>query len=256
MDLLQIDLGLAEIPGDGFDRADLDPLVGLDLPAADFLFQPAAELAERVSGFRRLPGAVLGQGQTQGIPNQGVVRLPNLIELDNPPEERNGRGRPAHGEKDMAQIRQGVGVVRLDFQGLAKFFLGFAVLLPDPEAVAEKTVGIRQRRGELDQTAGGRFRGRGVLSEVDMEKPEVLQGNGIPGGAFRGKGGLEMSFDKVEMTVSPGFKASESDIRLGLVGGVGIDIAITPQLSFVTDVRLHLITDSYITLQGGVALHF
>jgi outer membrane autotransporter protein len=71
-----------------------------------------------------------------------------------------------------------------------------------------------------------------------------------------GQGGLEMSFDKVEMTVSPGFKASESDIRLGLVGGVGIDVAITPQLSFVTDVRLHLITDSYITLQGGVALHF
>jgi hypothetical protein len=65
-----------------------------------------------------------------------------------------------------------------------------------------------------------------------------------------------MSFDKVEVAVFPGFKESESDINIGLVGGVGIDVAITSQLSFVTDVRLHLITDSYITLQGGVALHF
>jgi outer membrane autotransporter protein len=71
-----------------------------------------------------------------------------------------------------------------------------------------------------------------------------------------GQGGLEMSFDKVEVAVFPGFTESESDVRLGLVGGAGIDVAITPQLSFVTDVRLHLITDSYITLQGGVALHF
>ena len=73
-----------------------------------------------------------------------------------------------------------------------------------------------------------------------------------------GQGGLEMSFDKVETAnpLFPGLKASASDINLGLVGGVGIDVAITPQLSFVADARLHLITDSYITFQGGVALHF
>jgi Outer membrane protein beta-barrel domain len=73
-----------------------------------------------------------------------------------------------------------------------------------------------------------------------------------------GQGGLEMSFDKVEAGVPgfPGFTTSESSINIGLVGGVGVDIAITPQLSFVADARLHLITDSYVTLQGGVALHF
>jgi opacity protein-like surface antigen len=73
-----------------------------------------------------------------------------------------------------------------------------------------------------------------------------------------GQGGLEMSFDKVEAGVPgfPGLKTSESSIDIGLVGGVGVDVAITPQLSFVADARLHLITDSYITLQGGVAIHF
>lgn len=74
-----------------------------------------------------------------------------------------------------------------------------------------------------------------------------------------GQGGLEMSFDKVEMAVPwffPGFKTSESSINLGLVGGVGVDVAISPQLSFVADARLHVITDYYFTLQGGVAVHF
>jgi len=71
-----------------------------------------------------------------------------------------------------------------------------------------------------------------------------------------GQGGLELSFDKVDTAVFPGFKASESSINLGLVGGVGIDVAISPQLSFVADARLHLITDYYLTLQGGLALKF
>jgi len=77
-----------------------------------------------------------------------------------------------------------------------------------------------------------------------------------------GQGGLEMSFDKVEMAIPsffpgfPAFKTSESSINLGLVGGVGVDVAISPQLSFVADARLHVITDYYFTLQGGVAVHF
>jgi len=76
-----------------------------------------------------------------------------------------------------------------------------------------------------------------------------------------GQGGLELSFDKVETAFPfffgfPGFKSSESTVNVGLTGGVGVDVAITPQLSFVADARLHLITDYYVTLQGGVALHF
>ena len=73
-----------------------------------------------------------------------------------------------------------------------------------------------------------------------------------------GQGGLELSFDKVDTAVPgfPGFRVSESSINLGLVGGLGIDVAIAPQLSFVADVRLHLVTDYYLTLQGGLALKF
>lgn len=72
------------------------------------------------------------------------------------------------------------------------------------------------------------------------------------------QGGLEMSFDKVETAnpVFPGLKASESDVRLGITPSAGIDYAITPELSIVADLRYHLITDSYFTLQAGVALHF
>jgi opacity protein-like surface antigen len=72
------------------------------------------------------------------------------------------------------------------------------------------------------------------------------------------QGGLELSFDKVEVGnfFFPGEKTSESDVRLGITPGAGIDLAIAPQLSIVADLRWHIITDSYFTLQAGVAYHF
>ena len=74
------------------------------------------------------------------------------------------------------------------------------------------------------------------------------------------QGGLELSFDKVEVAMPDFFggyvKASESDVHLGITPGAGLDFAIAPQLSIVADVRWHIITDSYFTLQAGVAYHF
>ena len=73
------------------------------------------------------------------------------------------------------------------------------------------------------------------------------------------QGGLELSFDKAEAAVTVPFfgtvKSSASDTNLGLVAGAGLELKINPQMSFVTDIRWHLITDGYFTLQGGLAFH-
>jgi opacity protein-like surface antigen len=71
------------------------------------------------------------------------------------------------------------------------------------------------------------------------------------------QGGLELSFDKIDVgTFIPGFKLTSSETNLGATAGAGLDVPITSQLSFVADVRLHLISNDYVTLQGGVAMHF
>ncbi len=71
------------------------------------------------------------------------------------------------------------------------------------------------------------------------------------------QGMLEVSFDTVEVSNFPfSGTASESETRLGLVPGAGIELKINPRLSFVADARWHIITDDYFSLQAGLAYHF
>jgi outer membrane protein with beta-barrel domain len=76
------------------------------------------------------------------------------------------------------------------------------------------------------------------------------------------QGGLELSFDRVEAAISiPPFaigpvKASSSETRIGLVPGIGIAYKLSPALDLVADARWHIITDSYLTVQFGLAAHF
>ncbi len=70
------------------------------------------------------------------------------------------------------------------------------------------------------------------------------------------QGMLELSFDKEETGVPFFGTVSASTTNLGVVPGAGIDYRINPNLSIVADVRAHLISGSYLTLQGGVAYHF
>jgi hypothetical protein len=78
------------------------------------------------------------------------------------------------------------------------------------------------------------------------------------------QGGLELSFDKAEFAIplpSPPFafgtvKGSSSETRIGLVPGAGIEYKLSPTLGLVADTRWHIITDSYFTVQAGLASHF
>ena len=78
------------------------------------------------------------------------------------------------------------------------------------------------------------------------------------------QGGLELSFDKAEFAIplpSPPFavgtvKESSSETRIGLVPGAGIEYKLSPTLGLVADTRWHIITDSYFTVQLGLASHF
>jgi hypothetical protein len=68
--------------------------------------------------------------------------------------------------------------------------------------------------------------------------------------------GLELSYDKAEAAVPIFGKTSSTETNLGIVPGAGIDVKINKNLSFVADLRAHIIDDSYLTIQGGVAYHF
>ncbi len=71
------------------------------------------------------------------------------------------------------------------------------------------------------------------------------------------QGMVELSFDTVEVSNYPfPGTASASETHLGLVPGAGIDVKLSPGLSFVADARWHIITDNYFTIQAGVAAHF
>lgn len=70
------------------------------------------------------------------------------------------------------------------------------------------------------------------------------------------QGGLELSYDKVEVATPFFGKASATETRIGLVPGAGIEYKLSPTLGFVADARWHIITDSYLTVQFGLASHF
>lgn len=73
---------------------------------------------------------------------------------------------------------------------------------------------------------------------------------------FYFQGGVELSFDELEAGTPFGTRTTESDVHLGIVPGAGLDVNISKNLSFVTDIRAHIITDSYLTAQVGLAYHF
>jgi len=66
------------------------------------------------------------------------------------------------------------------------------------------------------------------------------------------EGGLELGYGDSEVFV-PGFgRSSTTDINLGLAGGGGVDFALAKNVKLGVNARLHLITDSFLTL--GVTL--
>jgi len=68
------------------------------------------------------------------------------------------------------------------------------------------------------------------------------------------EGGLELSYDDVG-TYAPGFgSSSATDINLGIAGGGGVDFLLAPNVKLGVNGRLHIISDSFLTL--GVTLGF
>jgi hypothetical protein len=66
------------------------------------------------------------------------------------------------------------------------------------------------------------------------------------------EGGLELTFDEVEVVVPGLGKHSASETSLGLAGGGGIDFILASNLKLGVNGRLHLIDDDFLTL--GVTL--
>lgn len=67
-----------------------------------------------------------------------------------------------------------------------------------------------------------------------------------------GEGGLELSFDRLEVPLFFFGSASESEINLGITVGGGLEVPVADNVYIGANLRLHLISDSYFTLLGSV----
>jgi opacity protein-like surface antigen len=76
-----------------------------------------------------------------------------------------------------------------------------------------------------------------------------------------GEGGLELSFDKVDVEICFGIPpfipvtcstASEDEVNLGLTLGGGLEVPVADNVYIGANLRLHLISDAYFTLLGSI----
>ena len=70
------------------------------------------------------------------------------------------------------------------------------------------------------------------------------------------EGGLELSLDEAEVTLSPLPKVSESELHLGITPGVGIEFPAGDTLVVGGNLRWHIITDDYFTLGAYLGVKF
>lgn len=68
--------------------------------------------------------------------------------------------------------------------------------------------------------------------------------------------GLETSFDSFDYVDGFGNKHTRSDVNLGISPGAGIEFYPTPKVSIFAVGRIHMISDSYFSMQFGGAFHF
>lgn len=76
------------------------------------------------------------------------------------------------------------------------------------------------------------------------------------------EGGLEISFDKAEACLpsffpgQPPICGSASDTNIGITPGAGIEFPINNNMTVGANARLHLITDSYLTIGATLGYKF
>jgi len=70
------------------------------------------------------------------------------------------------------------------------------------------------------------------------------------------EGGLELSYGEAQVVV-PGFgKSGTTEFALGLAGGGGVDFTLAKNVKLGVSGRLHLITDSFLTLAVTLGVAF
>lgn len=80
-----------------------------------------------------------------------------------------------------------------------------------------------------------------------------------PGGgkiAPYAEGGLELAYSRAEVYMPFFGTSSTTDINIGLAGGAGIDFLLTPTMKLGVNARLHLISDSFMTLAATFGVAF
>jgi outer membrane protein W len=77
-----------------------------------------------------------------------------------------------------------------------------------------------------------------------------------------GQAGLEVSFDDVEATMpaivvgGSALKVSDSSTNVGVTPGAGIEYMLNRQFFLTANIKEHIISNSYFTMQGGIGFLF
>lgn len=77
--------------------------------------------------------------------------------------------------------------------------------------------------------------------------------------ALYAEGGLELSFDKSEAAACAGalcVKESASETNIGIAPGAGVEFPLGQNLSLGANIRLHMISDSYLSIGASIGHRF
>ncbi len=68
--------------------------------------------------------------------------------------------------------------------------------------------------------------------------------------------GIETSFDSIDYVDAFNNKQSKTEVNIGLSPGGGIEFSLNPAVSFFAVGRVHMVSDSYVSVLVGAAFHF
>jgi len=76
-----------------------------------------------------------------------------------------------------------------------------------------------------------------------------------------GQAGLEVSFDDVEASMpgffgGPALKVSDNSTNVGVTPGAGIEYMLSKQFFLTANIKEHIISDPYFSMQGGIGFLF
>jgi len=120
-----------------------------------------------------------------------------------------------------------------------------------------------QIRGDIGyESWSGDFHGFGFDEDVDFSRVPVSVGcryyypiKQVKNLRVFGQASLELSFDSIEVG-TPFGKVSDDETNVGVTPGAGVEYMLNKNIFVQAQMKEHLISDPYFTMQGGIGFRF